>query len=108
MIQPCLPFVRRLQTTAGDASRIVERALAAGGWMTARELADCTWLDDRAIRRAAESSCGGILSGQRGYRLAERASAEEIHHAAAWLESQAKQMLARAVEIRRRAHGRIG
>jgi hypothetical protein len=80
-----------------------------GGWMTRRDIELNTGgaVSDRDIRALASAS-EWIISGQRGYKHIEHASPEETSHAAAWLESQAKQMSDRAGKIRRNAHRRIG
>lgn len=79
------------------------------GWLTAREIAAASGdrVDDRQVRALAAAS-PSIISGQRGYRHLRHASAEEIDHAASWLESQARAMLDRSVRIRRRAHELVG
>lgn len=79
-------------------------ALGGRRWQTAAKLAAATRLPDRKLRALAAESGGRIISGQKGYCLISEATPEEIHHAWSWLESQAKQMLARAVQIRRQAH----
>lgn len=61
----------------------------------------------RQIRQAAAES-RWVISGQRGYKHLNHATAEEIDHAANWLRSQGEEMIARSVAIRRTAHGRIG
>ncbi len=78
------------------------------GWHTAAEIliAGCreaTESEKRWIRRLASES-DLVLSGQKGYCLMAHASAEEISHAAAWLEHQAKEMGERAARLRRQAH----
>lgn len=75
-------------------------------WMTAKRIIELSGdrLSDRDIRALAEAASGDLLSGQKGYRHISHATPEEIHHAAAWLESQASKMALRAQRIRRRAH----
>lgn len=83
-----------------------------GRWMPAAELlplvgrpadeAGKRWL--RQLAHASE----WILSGQRGYKHLDHSTAEELDHAAAWLESQARQMTVRALALRRNGHRRIG
>jgi len=80
------------------------------GWMTADDigrLVDGHW-NDRQVRRLAAAAMPMVISGQRGYRHIRHASAEEIDHAANWLESQACEMTRRALSIRRRAHELVG
>lgn len=79
-------------------------ALAGKGWVTARELRDATGIDDRVLRMCAEASEGRVISGQKGYKLTAEATPGEIHHACAWLLSQAQRMTDRARQIRVAQH----
>lgn len=81
----------------------------AGCWMTAGDIVLSTHgqTNERHLRELASAS-DWLISGQKGYLHLEHASAEEIAHAANWLESQAKKMGERAGKIRRNAHRRIG
>lgn len=83
----------------------------AGGWILARDLLRRAGLEDtehaRRHLRALAAQSDAILSGQRGYCHLANATPEDIHHAAAWLESQAREMMQRAVRLRRRAHSAI-
>ena len=78
---------------------------ARNEWATAHAIQESSpaHLGDRATRALASSS-RWIISGQRGYKHLECATAEEVQHAASWLESQAKKMSDRACAIRRNAH----
>jgi hypothetical protein len=60
----------------------------------------------RWLRRLASQS-STIISGQQGYLHLDCASTDEIHHAAAWLESQASEMQARAIRLRQAAHRKV-
>ena len=60
------------------------------------------WL--RGLANASEF----VVSGQSGYRHMEHCSPEEIHHCAATLESQAKEMAERAGRLRKSAHKLFG
>ena len=62
----------------------------------------------RFVRALAEAAGAEVISGQRGYKWIGDATAEEINHAASWLESQARKMTERAIGIRRRAHEIFG
>lgn len=79
------------------------------GWHLAPEIeAACDQrLGERQIRALAAGS-DSIISGHRGYRHLERASAEEIRHFLAGLESRCTELTARAIRIRRRAHQLVG
>ena len=79
-------------------------ALCDGSWHTARQLADATGLPDRVARMCAEASEGRVISGQHGYKLTACATPGEIHHACAWLQSQAARMIDRARQIRLAQH----
>jgi hypothetical protein len=78
--------------------------LKGRGWQTARQIAELEGWSDRECRAAAEASDGEIITGQKGYKLLAEATPEEVHHAAAWLESQGRKMIDRAVAIRRLYH----
>jgi len=83
------------------------------GWHTATEILTTLGrqgndeVGKRWLRRLAADSTW-ILSGQSGYKALEHATAEEIDHAANWLEHQAKEMSDRAGGIRRNAHKIFG
>ena len=84
----------------------------AGCWMTAGDIllsVNRAKADDskRWLRELASASVW-ILSGQKGYKHIEHASAEEINHAANWLESQARKMAGRAAALRHNAHKIFG
>jgi len=86
-----------------------EHAAGNDGWRSAGELAldlgyPTSERGKRAVRAAANASNGRIISGQKGYKLTCDATPAEIHHAAAWLEAQAREMAARACAIRRAWH----
>lgn len=88
----------------------LERLLFEGKcWMTARDIQFTTQgsVIDRDIRQVASESCK-IISGQKGYKHIAHATAEEVNHAANWLESQAKKMSDRACALRREAHKIFG
>ncbi|HEX3889437.1 MAG TPA: hypothetical protein VHX90_01185 [Verrucomicrobiae bacterium] len=82
------------------------------GWHTSRTLITFigrpTSDDNRRWIRELASVSAWIISGQKGYKHIEHATAEEINHAAAWLESQAKKMGERAGAIRSNAHKIFG
>lgn len=88
----------------------------AGCWMKASDVVrtyspnpmdDPSDSEKRYVRELASAS-EWIISGQKGYKHLRHATAEEIQHAAAWLESQAKKMGDRAGAIRRNAHKVFG
>jgi len=81
----------------------------ANCWMTAADIMQTVVgrLGDRDVRALASQSAW-IISGQKGYKHVEHATPEEIHHCAAWLESQAKLMGERAGRIRSSAHKIFG
>jgi hypothetical protein len=86
--------------------------LEAGTWRTASEILQAVnWesndTNKRFLRSLAEAS-DYILSGQRGYKHAGHATAEEIRHSSNWLVSQGKKMIKRGIAQRRRAHAIFG
>lgn len=83
--------------------------IKAPGWRSAARIRKLSGnrLSDRRIRALASAS-PWIISGQEGYKHLGGATADEIDHAANWLESQAKKMADRAGHIRRSAHRRFG
>ena len=89
---------------ADDLCETFVAALAGKGWVTARQLRDATGIDDRVLRLCAEASEGRVISGQKGYKLTAEATPGEIHHACAWLLSQAQRMTDRARQIRVAQH----
>lgn len=89
---------------ADDLCETFVAALAGKGWVTARQLREATGIDDRVLRLCAEASEGRVISGQKGYKLTAEATPGEIHHACAWLISQAKRMTDRARQIRLAQH----
>lgn len=102
----------RLDLTA-DAERLIAHLLSSPGWHHASDILDAWAIPDtesfrRRIRALAAQAEPDVISGQQGYRHIDHASAEEIHHFVAWMESQARSMTARAEAIRRRAHALIG
>ena len=98
--QLTLPITPRAPRDPDAALGVLLSLLAGRRWVHARDLG---W-SDRTLRMLAQVSQGQIISGQAGYCLIEEATPEEIRRAADWLRSQARQMLARSIAIRRRAH----
>jgi hypothetical protein len=62
----------------------------------------------RRVRGLAEAAAPDVISGQRGYKHVEWATADEVAHFISWTESQARKMTARAEAVRRRMHALIG
>lgn len=84
--------------------------LRGRGWMTARQITgheETDW-DERTLRNVAAASQGTILSGQAGYKLTVECTPEEVHHATAWLRSQARLMTSRSLKIARTFHQAVG
>jgi hypothetical protein len=105
------PQLGLFESQPGDANvQWLETLLRnAPGWQTAREImAACLGrVNDREVRELASAS-QWIISGQRGYKHLEHATAEEAHHCCAGLESQAKKMGERAGRLRANAHKIFG
>jgi hypothetical protein len=83
-----------------------------GEWVTAaglvlragRALSD----DNRRWVRALAEASDRIISGQKGYKHLERATAEEVRHFVNWMESQGRKMIGRAERLKRNAHAIFG
>jgi len=69
-------------------------------WIKYKEIRQILNISDRDVRYIASESNGAIISGQRGYRLTEYATTDEITHAANWLKSAGMEMIKRAEQIR--------
>lgn len=91
-----------------NAAEMMDRFLHVlqdeGDWVKGATLAARLHTSDRVIRMCASHSKGRVLSGQKGYRLTQDATLDEITHAANWLRSQAREMLQRSMEIDRFKH----
>lgn len=111
MSQLDLPIFQAQQDA--DQVRLLEDILRSNSdWMTSAAILVRMGLkvDEntrRDLRRLA-SKTANIISGTRGYRHMDHATTDEITHAVATLESQAKEMLSRATRIRHQAHSRLG
>ena len=92
-----LPFMHVAVAHATERYRVMQ-ALSDGRWHTASSLRAV--VAERTMREIAEQSDGEIISGQKGYRLTQYATATECRHAEAWLQSQGRKMIARAIAIR--------
>ena len=93
---------------------LVEHLRVTKGWSTAREISQYVLarigreVGDRELRAWAAAAEPDVISGQKGYKHVEHATAEELSHFVHWMESQGKKMIARAEAVRRRAHALIG
>jgi hypothetical protein len=82
------------------------------GWHNANELLvsigrPATENNRRWLRKPVSMS-KWIISGQKGYKHMEHSTAEELDHAANWLESEGKELFERALSIRANAHKIFG
>lgn len=95
-----------------DVAWLESALLVRPGWHYAADLCALASLprtedSKRAIRALANASdC--IISGQRGYAHVKHVPLAEVMHASQWLISQGRQMIARAIRLRRRAHSLVG
>ena len=109
--QPAL-FVTRQDKAERDVRWLESSLAAAGSWRTATEiLVSIGWPVNEGGKRwlrdlASQSNV--ILSGQRGYLHAGKATAEEVSHSSNWLISQGKEMIKRGISQRRAAHAILG
>lgn len=94
---------------AGEIDRLCHFLATRDGWTTAKEITTATDLSDRQIRNLARHHRDRILSGPGtpGYKLLSRATCEEIQRTADKLRSQAREMLAGSILLRRKAHQTI-
>lgn len=106
MVEQLELFTRRMANSKAYTVAKLTAAISRGHWYTRAELVR-SGLTEREIRYARQHSQGAIIFGQRGYRLTDDATLDEIHACIATLESQAKEMMDAAVQLRRKAHGRI-
>lgn len=93
----------RAARMAGDLHRL-SLFLTGRPWTTAGEIEAALGWSDRRVRTLAHASRGEIISGQAGYKLTREATMEEIRHARTWLRSQAREMIARSIQIDRVFH----
>jgi hypothetical protein len=97
----------------GRVLELVEFLHHHGDWVRAAKLC---WLvgeantesGRRRVRALAEAAAPDVISGQRGYKHVEWATADETARFIGWTESQARKMTARAEAVRRRMHALIG
>lgn len=92
-----------------EVDRFVQVLQMQSDWLTAADLITRMGLPPteqsrRFLRIWANASDGRVISGQKGYRHIDHATAEEIVHASRWLIHQAKEMEERGRAILRRAH----
>jgi hypothetical protein len=95
--------------SATEVDRLLAHLATTTDWTSAKRLAEALDLTDRKIRQLAEQSDGLIVSapGMPGYKHFDHCTPAEIAHAADAFRSQARQMLARSIKLRNRAHRTI-
>jgi hypothetical protein len=105
-------------TDARDCRWLEDLLRVHKGWMNAAQILQIVGVEiavgsargdaaKRQLRQLANAS-PWLISGQRGYKHLEHATAEEVNHFVNWMESQASQMTRRAELIRRNAHRIFG
>lgn len=104
-MQTIITFPEPKKTAKTDIEREKILALmnvlhARRNWIKYKEIRQMINISDRDVRYIAASSGGRIISGQKGYRLTQYATIDEITHAANWLKSAGMELLKRAEEIR--------
>lgn len=104
-MQTAITFPEPKKTAKTDIEREKITALmnvlhARRNWIKYKEIRQVLNISDRDVRYIAASSGGRIISGQKGYRLTQYATIDEITHAANWLKSAGMEMIKRAEEIR--------
>jgi hypothetical protein len=99
---------RRTASTEANGWLNSSQIITKAGFYT-DEKGNRRWLlNDRDVRALAEAASPKIISGQKGYKHADHATADELNHCSNSLKSQAVKMLKRSVAIRRYAHAKIG
>lgn len=103
----------RPAATNPNVAWFVEILFVNGGWMRAADILaivppDFDGLTDRDVRAWAEAAAPKVISGQRGYKHTDHATAEEIKMFINTMESQGSKMLSRANKVRTYAHAKIG
>lgn len=93
----------------GEIDRLLVFLAGRVAWTTAKEITAALQLTDRQIRQLARDNRHLILSGpgSPGYKLISDATLEEINHTADRLRSQARDMLAGSIRLRKVAHSII-
>jgi len=86
--------------------KLVQELSGISGWVTRMFFRSRGWTD-REVRIGRQHSRGAVIFGQAGYRRRECATVDEINACINTLESQARVMLAEAVELRKKTHGGI-
>jgi hypothetical protein len=104
-MQPELFNLEHQDQNIEDLKRILDERHT---WVPSSVITLLTGWSDRTIRALAAHSGGWIISGQKGYKYILHATPEEAHHSSSWLISQGKQMIARGISQRRRAHSLVG
>lgn len=108
--QELLPF--RAPADAPDVAWLESELSRVSGWILAKDLCALAGLENcedhkRWFRHLAHAS-EWIISGQRGYKYLGASSAEEIDRCCNGLESQSRELAARAIRLRRAAHTIFG
>ena len=98
------------EVSPAEIEALVRVLFDAGTWLTAAEIAaKVGGVSDRFVRKVASAACPAVVSypGSPGYKLWNLCTVEEINHAIDAIESQAKDMLKRAVLYRQAYHKRF-
>lgn len=110
-------FAAKLAQQPGEPGRAqiewFERLLrGALTWMTASDILLSVGRpksdDNKRWLRELAAASEWVISGQKGYKHLDHATAEEIDHSANWLISQGRKMIKRGVAQRRNAHKIFG
>lgn len=100
-------IIRRRDSTPANLDQRLRRLLSYlenRDWTNANKIKADLGFKDRVTRAVAEHSQGEILSGQKGYKLTNLCTIDELNYATGWLESQAKKMSLRSCQIRSAWH----
>lgn len=99
------------EVSEAEVAQLVSVLEAAGGWLTAKEIAALMGegTTDRTVRQIASAACPVVVSfpGSRGYKLWKNCQVGEICHCIEAFESQGRDMMKRAVMYRQAYHRRF-
>lgn len=105
-----LDFLNRQHPAELDAAAL-RHLLAAGDWITRDDAARALAWDTRRVRAAAEMLGADIVRGQRGFKLTQHLTRDDLaaaQQAADAAISQAKKQEAYGIALLRKLHALVG
>jgi hypothetical protein len=73
-------------------------------WIPASRIAECKGIDEREVRVQVAASDGRIISGDRGYKLMDFATIEEINHYSRRMIAHGRAEVRKGIRALRRYH----